>query len=230
MKMPKKIEGCLVTQVGEEQLVYPPEQAGGEAHCLTPPAAFAFESCDGQATVESVAAQWSEQSEASLEESQTLIASALVELQEAGLLQASAKTFNRREFLKYGQLAAAGTLILSVGMPSPAAANSYACIDNNQPDPCGGTFGINTPIDHCHFCSTPGPGCAAGNRCVSRYIRQALGVTPGGMTFNFNAEYLAGPPRNICAAPNAGTIQDNCVAARNAAPAIGQSYFCCNQD
>ncbi len=148
-------EGLLEETVGEELLLY--DQDSHTAHCLSPIAASVWRHCDGERDMTDLATL--------VGASESLVADALHELREKGLLVAepeltssTVRGVSRREVIgraaRYGAAAAAGSMIVSATAATPAMAASLSeeeesvCESTCFP-PCVSNPGKKT---HCCFC------------------------------------------------------------------------------
>jgi hypothetical protein len=118
-------EDLLEEAVGEEILLY--DQKSHTAHCLSPVAARVWRHCDGEHDLSDLARL--------VGASKNLVADALHELREKGLLAAEPELMqstvsgeSRREAIgrvaRYGAAAAAGSMIVSATAATPAMASS----------------------------------------------------------------------------------------------------------
>ena len=151
-------DGLLEEGVGEELLLY--DRDSHTAHCLSPIAACVWRHCDGEHDVTELA----ELAGAS----ESLVADALHELREKGLLatepalmQSTVPGVSRREAIgraaRYGAAAAAGSMIVSATAATPAMAESKGlegccqCIKKNVICECG----LDTDAKKCQiFCES----------------------------------------------------------------------------
>ncbi len=120
MTNPKKSQTLHVENVDEELSVYDWQRQ--QMHSLNPTAAQVFELCDGETSPEKMAAK--------LDAPKELIWQSLGELDKAKLLEVDAEkpawheqSISRRQFLKVGSAVAAAAIV-SIMLPSPAAAQS----------------------------------------------------------------------------------------------------------
>ncbi|NOY99817.1 MAG: PqqD family peptide modification chaperone [Chloroflexi bacterium] len=120
MTHPKKSQTLHVENVGEELSVYDWQRQ--QMHSLNPTAASVFELCDGETSPEEMAEN--------LDAPKELIWQSLGELEKAKLLEVEAEkpswheqSISRRQFLKVGSAVAAAAIV-SIMLPSPAAAQS----------------------------------------------------------------------------------------------------------
>jgi hypothetical protein len=158
-------DGLLKETVGEEILLY--DQKSHTAHCLSPVAARVWRHCDGKRDIADLARL--------ARTSERLIADALHELREKGLLDAEPELMqstvpgeSRREAIgrvaRYGAAAAAGSMIVSATAATPAMASSVeeeVCVSvQGSGSSCclclNGTCATNTPGVKKSTCET---GC-----------------------------------------------------------------------
>jgi hypothetical protein len=124
--LPRARQGGLLEEaVGEELLIY--DRDSHIAHCLSPVAACVWRHCDGERDVTELARLTGV--------SENLVADALYELREKDLLdaepqlmQSTVPGISRREMIgrgvRYGAVAAAGSMIVSATAATPAMASS----------------------------------------------------------------------------------------------------------
>jgi hypothetical protein len=123
-----RTEGIVVERVDDELVVY--DELSKLAHCLSSEAAAVWEHCDGRHSEADIAQ--------SVDLAQTIVARALSELSEKGLLGEGALSgggYSRREagkrLAKIGGAAFAAPLIYSVAI-GPAIAAASTCSMNSQ--------------------------------------------------------------------------------------------------
>ncbi len=170
-------EGLLVENLADETVIY--DSRTKEAHCLSPLAALAFAHCDGDTTIEQLAALATDQLGEPVDESRVI--EALVELQERDLLAVPpGDGFSRRDMIRRtavagAAVAASAPLITSIVAPTAAmAASGIAtgcsgcgknpdcvsnhCCQSNAGKQCsqGCCVGAN---NSCHFCNCVGSTC-----------------------------------------------------------------------
>jgi hypothetical protein len=167
-------DGLLEEPLGEELLLY--DQGSHTAHCLSPIAACVWRHCDGERDVTELA----ELAGAS----KSLVADALQELHEKGLLAAepaptpsTVPGVSRREVIgriaRVGGAAAATSLIISATAATPAMASSgetlmcCQCYKNqNANEPCACRNGFPTNAACNIWCTGTGAenpiGCSNG--------------------------------------------------------------------
>lgn len=232
MNLPKRKATCLTTQVGNETLVYHVNESQKQAHCLSPIAGVVFKACDGTSTDEQVVASLMAETGEGKDVCQGYLQAALEELSGLGLLEESADDgIGRREFFaKTGTIAAAVTLVTTVGLPSPAAARSDMCANTGATNTqsCQQEFGVNTKIDSCLNVGTNGLPCAVNIFCTSQHVI-AIGGNPTTEFTPPNTASVTGDPgfANSCAAARAARIAlAPCTGTE--ASCVGQSYFCCS--
>ena len=130
MTNPRKSQSLHVENLGEELSIYDWQRL--QMHSLNPTAASVFELCDGETSPEQMAAK--------LDAPKELIWQSLAELEKAKLLDAETeeafwqKDISRRQFIKVGAGVAAAAIV-SIMLPSPAAAQSAPPVPTATPIP-----------------------------------------------------------------------------------------------
>jgi hypothetical protein len=138
-------EDLLVKEVMDETLVY--DLKSHKAHCLNPAAALIWRHCDGKTSVPALAELVHEK--LSILADEALIWAALLRLDKARLLRErvvppkSQDRLSRRDLGRKLVTAGVAAMVVSVVVPTPAAAASNSC---------GHSFGANC-------------GCPAGFTC-----------------------------------------------------------------
>jgi len=123
MTNPKKSQSLHVENLNDELSVYDWQRQ--QMHSLNPTAASVFELCDGKTSPEKMAVK--------LDAPKELVWQSLAELDKAKLLEVEAekafwqKDISRRQFLKVGSAVAAAAIV-SIMLPSPAAAQSAPAV------------------------------------------------------------------------------------------------------
>ena len=139
-------DGLLEETVDEELLLY--DQESHTAHCLSPIAACVWRHCDGEHDLTGLAQL--------VGASKDLVADALHELREKGLLDAEPEITqsaisgeSRREAIgrvtRYGAAAAAGSMIISATAATPAMASS----EEIPPSKCTAKSGTSKSCCEC---------------------------------------------------------------------------------
>jgi hypothetical protein len=125
-------EQVATTEVGGDLVLY--DNARKMAHCLDPATAHVWRACDGLKTVDEIAAGL--RAELVPDADVGTVELALEELRGAGLLdepEVRAAGVSRRQALKRiglaGAAAAAVPSVVSIVLPGPAGAQSFACAD-----------------------------------------------------------------------------------------------------
>jgi len=124
--LPNKVSGPSVV-IGEELLIY--SKGNESAHCLQPLARHVYEMCDGRTTLAEARLRLHELGH-SVDES--LVSATLDELEESGLIKSEElfdRNLSRRDLLSATTKVAAAGLVCSVGLPSPASAQSVAALN-----------------------------------------------------------------------------------------------------
>jgi hypothetical protein len=155
-------EGVLVRELPGELLVY--DQGEHRAHCLNRTAATVFRNADGTRSVADLGRLLAPQVEPA--ESEAVVEESLVQLAEAGLLEAAGPPagWSRRQWVQKAGVAAAVLLpaVASVLVPAPAEA-AATCVTNctgkldGTPCTCFGS-------DPC-TASCVGQACSDGGGC-----------------------------------------------------------------
>lgn len=232
--------------LADELLVYDPRT--GQAHCLAPAAGYVYEHCDGQTSLEELAAGLAQQGKP---DPRALAEECLRQLQQKGLLLTD--TTSRRQFL--GR-AAAVPLIVSMLAPRPVSATS-GCLDETAGGGCnvGCAGNPGFPPAGCvtccnaactgHACGDSCPTCSGNCLCLTSINCAAgtlcnTGSCSGDTVFPGNANICDNPINPCCcrvcnnaASPFNGesSCQRDCVRARGAAFCGGvgsvNQYSCC---
>jgi hypothetical protein len=152
-----RLEEIVVREVGNEVLVY--DLRKSKAYCLTESAAFIWNNCDGNNSVEQIREKVREKFGS--EVSKEFVLLALEELNREGLLENPVETelskVSRREALRKVGLAAviALPLVASLSVPNTALASAS----------CFGQFCIN-PSDCSPPCTTCSGQPGSGGTCI----------------------------------------------------------------
>lgn len=231
MIMPKKIASLISAKVGNETLVYSPGKPEMEAHCLSEIGSLVFELCDGSTDSDSVLAVVVKATGKSEDECRAEIAAAVEGFETLGFLEEEKSGgMSRRDFFKYGQLAAAGVAVMTMALPSPAAAgNSDTCTDqlSTIQANCNSDFGDgNTAITYCTRAGASNNGCPnLGGFPTMCAAEHRVGVVTG---VGFTGEQVIAPIGAVL--DQAGTTQQqNCTLARAATGGVfNTQYWCCS--
>jgi hypothetical protein len=158
-------EGLLVEHLDDETVIY--DERTKEAHCLSPLASVVFANCDGETSIDQLAALATERLDQPVD--QDGVIEALTELQDRDLLAVPPRgDFTRRQMIgKSAAVAAgaafAGPLITSIAAPASAAAASAFCGDLLCCPCCQATF----DKQECCFIANVTVNCqCTGNRNV----------------------------------------------------------------
>jgi DNA-binding transcriptional ArsR family regulator len=146
-----RTDELVVEEVGDEVLVY--DERTAAAHCLSGPAGAVWRACDGQTTIDEIAAR--------IKLDHETVVRALDQLEQCELLDVPEPAgITRRDatekLLKVGAAAAvASPLIYSIAAPTPAlAASQAACLGLGCVHDCGNGSGGCKSLNCC--CCNPG--------------------------------------------------------------------------
>jgi len=196
-------EDLLVEHLADETVVY--DTRTKEAHCLSPLAAAVFAHCDGQTTVDQLAALATDRLGELVDEPRVM--EALAQLQERDLLAVPPRDgLTRRKMLRRTAMAGAATvsapIITTIMAPTAAAQQTFFCSNECDCCECGcENQGVT--------CDNDGQECCFGNNC--RCTAQSSGENgkhckPGGP--NGGAVNCIGFPCD-CGTPGVGGCNPN---------------------
>ena len=248
--MPRKVTGVTSTTVGEELLLFNPFI--NEAHNLNRSAAFVYDLCEPDVSVEDARRQVYR--ELGIDDPE-FVQATVEYLAHKKLVVASSNAWSRRDFIaRWGTLAASVPVVLTMTAPQPASATSVGCVDDGSGSTtdCQGQ-GAGDPPTRCCTCGNTDAGsmanfgctdnatCDAGTCfCMTEYFCNpggpdfgdctvgSCGGDAGSGTPQCVLDGFSGSARCVMSTSFGSTCQQDCSMARQAAgEAMASCYACC---